>query len=237
MAVPLLGPKEPIDDATLDNFGDDRRLSDPGRRQTCRRGSPTGNQRWLAGARGDYFSRPDRSLRQRRDRERRPCAHHQRTRSQPYQQAHLSEVGHVPSTGDQTLCCATMAPNFGGGSKDQKSHSGPHVPPIREGDALGTDSFGTQSHGLGRTQGRQQTQEIASYLNGGRVWGTPQRARPSLSLYGSSGGLYWPSYQRGLGLALDGDQVRNLVHGNQGRICSQPSDEIEIRILPGRKCR
>jgi len=64
------------------------------------------------------------------------------------------------------------------------------------------------------------------------VRGSAQRARPSLSLYGPSGGLYRPSYRRGHGLALDRDQLRKLGYGNQGRICSQPSHQIKIRVLP-----
>jgi Phage integrase family len=110
MAIPLLGPTESISDTTLDNLGDCRRLPNPDGRQACRRRSPTGNQQWLAGARGYHFSRPDQSLRQRRDRERRPCAHHQGTRSKSYQQAHLSPVGHLPATGGQTVSCPGVAP-------------------------------------------------------------------------------------------------------------------------------
>ena len=34
--------------------------------------------------------------------------------------------------------------------------------------------------------------------------------------------------------ALDWDQLRELGHRNQGRICSQPSHEVEVRVLPGR---
>lgn len=102
MAIPLSGPTESINDTTLDNLGDCRRLCNPDGCQTCSRRSATGNQQWFAGARGCYLSRPDRSLRQRRDRSRRACAHHQRTRSKPYQQAHRSQVGHLPATGSQT---------------------------------------------------------------------------------------------------------------------------------------
>ena len=203
MAIPLLGPTESINDTPLDNFGDGRRLSDPGGCQTCSRRSPTGNQQWLAGARGCYFSRPDRSLRQRRDRERRPCAHHQRTRSKSHQQTHLSQVGHLPATGGQTVSCPGMAPKIAYGPKDQRPHSESHVPPLREGHALGTDSVGTQPHGLGRTQRGQQALETSSHFDRGRVWGSAQSAGPSLSLYGASGRMHWPSYQRGDGPALD----------------------------------
>src|SRR5579864_1145932 len=234
MAIPLLGPRKSVSDATLDNLGDRRGLSDAGGCQTCGRRSPTGNQQRLAIARGSHVSGPHRSLRKRSDRSGRSGPHHQRTRSQPYQQAHLSEVGLVSSTGGQTLSCPGMAPEVGGGSQNQKSHSGPTVPPIREGHALGTHSFGTQSHELGRTQGRQQTHETAAYLDRGGVWGFAQRTRPSLSLYGSTCWLYRPSYQRGHGPALEWNQLRNLGDGNQGRICSQPSHEVEIGMFPGR---
>src|SRR5205823_747314 len=50
-----------------------------------------------------------------------------------------------------------------------------------------------------RSQGRQQTHETAAYLDGGRVWGFAERARPSLSLYGFTGWLYRPPCQRGHG--------------------------------------
>jgi len=134
--------------------------------------------------------------------------------------------------------CASLSwrlrPKIGGCSQDQKSHSWSYVSPVREGHALGTNSSGAQSYELGRTQGRQQTHETAAYLDGGRVWGFAERARPSLSLYGFIGWLYRPPCQRGHGPALDWNQLRGLGYGSQGRICSQPSHEVEIGMLPGR---
>src|SRR5882762_10386310 len=147
MAIPLLGPRKSVSDATLDNSGDGRGLSGQRGCQTRGRRSPTGNQQWLAGARSRNFSRPDRSLckrRERRDRAGRPCAYHQGTRSQPYQQAHLPQVGYVPAKGGQTVSCPRMAPKIAYGPKNQRPYSGSHVPPLREGHALGTDSPGTQ---------------------------------------------------------------------------------------------
>jgi len=56
----VTGSTESIDDTTLDNSGYGRRLSNPDGCQACGRRSPTRNQPRLAGARGRYFSRPDR---------------------------------------------------------------------------------------------------------------------------------------------------------------------------------
>src|SRR5208282_2884170 len=234
MAIPLLGPTESINDTPLDNLGDCRRLSNPDGCQTCSRRSPTGNQQWLAGARGCYLSRPDRSLRQRRDRARRACAHYQRTRSKPYQQAHLSQVGHLPATGGQTVSSPRVAPKIANGPKNQRPHSESHVPPLRESHALGTDSLGTQSHGLGRTQRGQQAPKTSSHFDRGGIWSFARSVRPSLSLYGPSGRVHGPSYQRSDGPALESDRLRKLGHASEGRVRSQPGHEAEIRVFPGR---
>src|ERR1700722_3477767 len=109
MAIPLLGSTESVGDTTLDNSGYGRRLSDADGRQTSGRGSPTRNQPWLAGARGCYFSRPDRSLRQRRDRKGRSRTYQQGTRSQSDQQTHLPEVGYMSARGGETLSRPRMA--------------------------------------------------------------------------------------------------------------------------------
>ena len=92
----------------------------------------TRNQQWLANARGYYFSRTDRSLHQRRDREGRTCAHHQGTRSKSYQQTHLSQVGHLPATGGQTISGSGLAPKIAIGPKNQRPYSKSHAPPLRE---------------------------------------------------------------------------------------------------------
>src|SRR5260370_23442369 len=186
MAIPLLGPTESISDTTLDNLGDWRRLCNPDGRPACCRRSPTGNQQWLAGARGYDFSRPDRSLRERREQARQPCAHHQGTRSQPYQQAHLPQVGHVPATGGQTVSCPGVAPKIASGPKNQRPYSESHVPPLRESHALGTDSGRTEPDGLGRTQRGQQAPKTSSHFDRRGVWSFARSVEPSLSLYGSS---------------------------------------------------
>src|SRR5581483_8173073 len=136
----VIGIRKSVINTTLDNFGDGRRFSHPDGCQTRGRRSPTGNQQWLAIARGSYFSGPHRSLHQRSDRSGRSSTHHQRTRSQPHQQTHLSEMGYVPSTGGQTLSCPRMASEIACGSKDQRPYSGSHVSALRKGHALGTDS-------------------------------------------------------------------------------------------------
>jgi len=164
MAIPLLGSTESISNTALDNFGDGRRLSDPGGCQTRSRRSQAGNQSWLAITRGRYFSRFDRSICERRDRERRPCAHNQRTRSKSHQQTHLSQVGQSPATGSQTVSCSGLAPTIAYGPKDQRPYSESHVPPLREGHALGTDSVGAQPHGLSRTQRGQQAFKTSSHF-------------------------------------------------------------------------
>src|SRR5208282_164740 len=169
MAIPLLGPTESINDTPLDNLGDCRRLSNPDGCQTCSRRSPTGNQSWLAVTRGGYFSRPDRSLCQRRDRERRPRTYHQGTRSQSDQQTHLSKVGQLPAGGSQTLSRPGMAQKTACGSKNQRPHSEPYVSFIREGHALGISSVGTQPDGPGRTKGSEQTLAASAHFDGGRV--------------------------------------------------------------------
>jgi hypothetical protein len=148
MAIPLLGSTESIGDTTLNNSGYGRRLSVPDGCQTCGRGSPTRNQQWLADARGRYFSGPDRSLRQRRDRKGRPRTYQQGTRSQSDQQTHLPEVGYVPARGGETLSRSRMAQKTAHGPQNQRAYSQPDVPLIREGHALGIDSVGTQSDGL-----------------------------------------------------------------------------------------
>src|SRR5271165_5114672 len=234
MAIPLLGPTESINDTPLDNVGDCRRLSNPDGCQTCSRRTPTGNQQWLAAARGCYLSRPDRSLRQRSDRARRTCTHHQRTRPKPYQQAHLSQVGHLPATGGQAVCSSRVAPKIAYGPKDQRPYSESHVPPLREGHAVGTDSVGAQPNGIGRTQRSQQALEASSHFDRRGVWGSARSTGPSLSLYGSFGGVHGPSYQRGNGPTLESDRLRKLGHASQGRVRSQPGHEVEIRVLPGR---
>src|ERR1035438_7738353 len=184
MAISLVGSTESIGATTLDNPGYGRRLSVTDGCQTCGRGSPTRNQPWLAGARGRYFSRPDRSLCKRRDRKGRPRTYQQGTRSQPDQQTHLPEVGYVPARGGETLSRSRMAQKTAHGPQNQRARSKPDVPLIREGHALGIDSVGTQSDGFGRTQGSQQTSEAASHFDGGGVWGSSQSACSSLSLYG-----------------------------------------------------
>src|SRR5271170_208585 len=233
MAIPLLGPAQSISKTTLDNSGYDRRLSDPGGCQTSSRRSSTGNQQWLTRARGCYFSRFDRSLHQRRDREGRPCAHNQRTRSKSHQQTHLSQVGQFPARGSQTVSCSGLAPTIAYGPKDQRPYSESHVPHLREGHALGTDSVGAQPHGLSRTQRSQQASKTSSHFDRRGVWISARSTGPSLSLYGPFGGLHWPSYQRGDGPALESDRLRKLSHGNQRRFCSQPGDEAQVRVLPG----
>jgi len=104
----------------------------------------------------------------------------------------------------------------------------------RKGHALGTNSVGTQPHEFGRTEGSQQTNKTATDFDRGGVRGFTQRTRPSLSMHGASRRLYRPSHQRGHGLALDRNQLRDLGHGNQGGICSQPSQQVEIGVFPGR---
>src|SRR5882762_3904890 len=196
MAIPLLGPRKSVSDATLDNSGDGRGLSGQRGCQTRGRRSPTGNQQWLAGARSRNFSRPDRSLckrRERRDRAGRPCAYHQGTRSQPYQQAHLPQVGYVPAKGGQTVSCPRMAPKIAYGPKNQRPYSGSHVPPLREGHALGTD-FPWNATRSGRTQRSQQATKSATYFDRGAVWVSAQPTGPPLSLYGPSRWVYGPSY-------------------------------------------
>src|SRR5271165_2027421 len=234
MAIPLLGPKESIIDAPLDNFGDSRGLSDPSGCQTCGRRSPTRNQQRVASARGYHFSRSDRSLHQRRDREGRSCAHNKGTRSKSHQQTHLSQVGQSPATGGQTVPCSGLAPTIAYGPKDQRPYSESHVPPLREGHAVGTDSVGAQPNGIGRTQRSQQALEASSHFDRRGVWGSARSTGPSLSLYGSFGGVHGPSYQRGNGPTLESDRLRKLGHASQGRVRSQPGHETEIRVLPGR---
>jgi hypothetical protein len=187
MAIPLLGQTESIIDATLNNSGDSRGLSDPSGRQTCRRRSPTRNQQRVASARGYHFSRSDRSLYQRRDRKGRPCAHDKGTRSKSHPQTHLAKVGHLPASGDQTVSCSGLAPEIAIGPKDQRPSSGSHVPPLRESYALGIDSLRTQPHGPSRTQRSQQAPQTSPHFDGGGIWNAAQSARPSLSLYGPSG--------------------------------------------------
>ena len=80
--------------------------------------------------------------------------------------------------------------------KNQKPYSKSRVPPLRESYALGTDSVGAQPHGLGRTQRSQQAPQTPTNFD---VWGTARSVRPSVSLYGPSGSVYRPPYQRGNG--------------------------------------
>lgn len=79
----------------------------------------------------------------------------------------------------------------------------------------------------------QQAFKTSSHFDRRGVWSPARSTGPSLSLYGSFGGLHWPSYQRGDGPALESDRLRKPGHGNQRRFCSQPGDEAQVRVLPG----
>jgi hypothetical protein len=102
-------------------------------------------------------------------------------------------VGHLPATGGQTVSSPRVAPKIADGPKNQRPHSESHVPPLRESHALGADSLGTQSHGLGRTQRGQQAPKTSSHFDRGGVWSFARSVRPSLSLYGPSGRVHGPS--------------------------------------------
>src|ERR1700692_3929032 len=73
-----------------------------------------------------------------------------------------------------------------------------------------------------------------SHFDRGGVWSFARSARPSLSLYGPSGRVHGPSYQRSDGPALESDRLRKLGHASKGRVRSQPGHQAEIRMLAGR---
>ncbi len=229
---PLLGPKQSIGNTTLDNSGNRRGLSDGERCQASSQGAPTRNQQWLAVPRSDYFSGLDRSLCARRDREGRSCTYHQGTGPQSNKQAHLSEVGFVPTGRGQTLSRPRVAQEVARGPENKRPRSQPHVPLIREGHAVGIDSAGSQSDQRGRTQRSQQTPAAASYPDGEGVWDSSQSTCSSVSLHGAARWLHRTSYQRNHGPTVERNQLRKPGVGNQRRICPQPGHEVENRIFP-----
>lgn len=153
-------------------------------------------------------------------------------RSQSDQQTHLSEVGFVPIGRGQTLSRPGVAQEVASGPENERSRSQSHVPLVREGHAVGIDFAGTQPHRLGRTQGSQQTPAAASYVDGEGVWDSSQSTCSSVSLHGAARWLHRTSYQRNHGPAVERNQLRKPSFGNQGRICPQPSNEVENRVFP-----
>jgi hypothetical protein len=231
MDLPLPRPKPTGSIATCHNSRHHRGLSYACHCQMRSRGFSAGNQQRATIARGRDFSRPDRSLYPRGDRARRPRAHYEGAGSQSHKQTHLAEMGSMLAAGRKALSSSGVAAESRSRSKDQRPYSRTHVSPIRESHALGVDSIRTQSHGLGRTERREQAPKTASDPYCRRVCIATQPTAPTIPLNGASRRMYRASHQRNPGLEVDFNRFRAPSHGSQGRVRSKPNDATEVRSL------
>src|ERR1700680_1083461 len=147
---------------------------------------------------------------------------------------HPTQVGRLllgrcsarPSTG--------LAPQTRPLTQVQRPHSVPDVPSLRQGDALGIAECGTQSHGLGRSEGYQQAQETSSRPPAEGCLANTRHAGSALSNHRADFSLLWFANQRNPGFTVDGLRLQTIGGSNSAIGGGKATQQIEDGIFAGR---
>src|SRR6266851_3004945 len=147
---------------------------------------------------------------------------------------HPTQVGRRPSQGRSAYFGTGLAPKPRPLTQVQRPHSVPDVPSLRQGDALGIAECGTQSHGLGRSEGYQQAQETSSRPPGEGCLANTRHAGSALSNHRADCTLLWFANQRNPGFTVDGLRLQTIGGSNSAIGGGKATQQIEDGVFAGR---